>query len=47
MKLHIEITDEVVEKAIREVSKKQLLSHNKFGQVAILFYLKARKLIKN
>uniref|UniRef100_A0A6M3XYR8 Uncharacterized protein n=1 Tax=viral metagenome TaxID=1070528 RepID=A0A6M3XYR8_9ZZZZ len=46
MKLHIQITDEKAKKAIQEISKKQDWSLNKLGKIAILFYLRARKLIK-
>lgn len=45
MKLHIEVTDDKVMKAIKELAKKERWSLNKLGQAALEFYLKARKVI--
>ena len=46
MKLHIEIIDEQEQRAIKKLAKKHEWSFNKLGQVAIRFYLRARKVIK-
>jgi hypothetical protein len=46
MKIHIEITDGKVEKAIKKIATKERWSMNKFGQVAIEFYLRARRILK-
>jgi len=35
-----------MKKAIKEIAKRQVWSFNKLGQIALKFYLKARKKIK-
>lgn len=46
MKLHIEVTDDKVIKAVKETATKEHWSLNKLGKIAVEFYLKARKAIK-
>ena len=46
MVLHISIGDGKTQKAIKGISTKEYWSLNKFGQIAINFYLKARRILK-